>query len=132
MAEGRVQMLRDVLRDADPPRLGRRNGVGFALLGAFYSDDAKGYYFSIVWFTFFFLPIFPVGIYLVRGLDKQSNWRGDIASSLRLHDFRSLYPGALTKIIVAGVFESLGLGLVFIVAGTTLLFALSCGRSFFQ
>lgn len=53
-----------------PPDLGSLNGIGFTLLGKRDEDAQTGTYVATVYFTFFFLPLFPVKSYRVRPAQK--------------------------------------------------------------
>lgn len=47
------------------PGLGTVNGVGLRMLGT-HKPDGHGHHISIHWFTFLFIPVFPVGAYVVQ------------------------------------------------------------------
>jgi hypothetical protein len=47
----------------------RINGIGFTFSGVSHPDD-KGHCTATQWFTFVFLPIFPVARYLVKPLGR--------------------------------------------------------------
>ncbi len=71
------------------------------MLGSFADPRIPPAYFSMLWLTALFIPLVPLGIYLVRDAGPGSfHFLGRIDAA----DFRKLYPGKMPRL----VFSSLG------------------------
>ena len=63
----RVAHLHSILQPIDrAPTLFRFNGIGPTLLGQLRYPYAEPYYIAMQFFTFAFIPLFPLGFYLVK------------------------------------------------------------------
>ncbi|MBD3338545.1 MAG: hypothetical protein GF353_05530 [Candidatus Lokiarchaeota archaeon] len=54
------------------PPLSTYNGIGFSLFGLFNIDEFKPLEFRMIWFCILYIPIFPLGIYLLEEADFAS------------------------------------------------------------
>lgn len=59
-----LQRIMQPIRSA--PALFRINGVGPTLLGELRYPYVEPYYIAMQFFTFFFIPLFPLGFYVVK------------------------------------------------------------------
>ncbi|HET7460597.1 MAG TPA: hypothetical protein VFJ82_05100 [Longimicrobium sp.] len=63
----RIAQLQNIMQPvASAPRLYRINGVGSTLLGQLRYPYAEPYYIAMQFFTFLFVPLFPLGFYVVK------------------------------------------------------------------
>jgi hypothetical protein len=85
------------------PTLWRLNGCGLALLGLFRDPDIVPLYFSVHTFTVFWIPVCPLGIYLVRATgDRSYQFHGTISVS----NFGKLYPNGVLRLAASCLLES--------------------------
>jgi hypothetical protein len=87
------------------------NGIGTALLGAYWDKEFAGTYYAMVWFTVLFVPVVPLGIFLVGpGIDATSGKPNGLIrfyGRMPVADFQRLYPGGLARLLGATVVHSL-------------------------
>ena len=94
-ASERAKMLNASLTDIlDPPPLFRFHGVGVVLLGWQFDELLAPYYLRMHWFTVLFVPVIPLGVYLV--IDEAS---GELtfAKKLSTSRFHRIYQGQLIR-----------------------------------
>ncbi|HTB01341.1 MAG TPA: hypothetical protein VK804_12760 [Bradyrhizobium sp.] len=85
------------------PTLWRLNGCGVTLLGLFRDPDIVPLYFSVHTFTVFWIPVCPLGIYLVRATgDRSYQFHGTISVS----NFGKLYPNGMLRLAASCLLES--------------------------
>lgn len=97
------------------------NGIGTKLLGVFQDGRLPGLYFARLWVIVLFIPVVPLGIYLVS---NPNDAKGNPISGqyyfygrVRHRDFRALHPEGLRWLLLTsfghGLFILLALGLMF-------------------
>lgn len=92
--------VRAALKPTAGPTLWRMNGVGSTMLGSFADPRVLPAYFSMLWLTVLFIPIAPLGVYLVRDAGPRSfQFLGRIDAT----DFGRLYPGKLPRLVLSAL-----------------------------
>jgi hypothetical protein len=77
------------------PALWRLNGCGCTLLGLFRDPDMWPLYFCVHTFTILWVPICPLGIFLVRATgDRSYQFHGSISAA----NFGKLYPNGVLRL----------------------------------
>ncbi len=70
------------------------------MLGSFADPRVSPAYFSMLWLTVLFIPLAPLGIYLVRDAGPRSfHFVGRIDAV----DFRKLYPGKTPRLVLSAL-----------------------------
>lgn len=101
--QARARLILENLKKDDAPTLWRLNGIGTTLLGYLNDERVLGpRYFTIYWFTFLWIPIIPISIYLVEPIgDRKYKFLGSIARP-RLAE---IYPGRCVGFYVKSIIE---------------------------
>jgi hypothetical protein len=74
------------------------NGLGTTMLGEVRDPILSPAHFSMCWLTVLFVPIVPLGIYLVeRPTDRTYRFHG----SIEAREFAKLYPGKAAPLVLA-------------------------------
>lgn len=69
----RIAQLQDIMQPIQSaPALFRINGIGPTLLGQLRYPYVEPYYIAMQFFTFLFIPLFPLGFYVVKAGDGNS------------------------------------------------------------
>ena len=99
------------------PIIGRVGGTGFTLLGRFsdpdklvgFSDsDPKPTYFSVYAFTFLWILLFPIRIYVVTGPSPRDSERiYRFHATISWSNFSRVYPGQTLKLLGSALLRSL-------------------------
>jgi hypothetical protein len=93
-------LVRAALKPSSGPTLWRMNGVGSTMLGSFADPRVLPAYFSMLWLTVLFIPVAPLGIYLVRHAGPRSfRFLGRIDAA----DFHKLYPGKMPRLVLSAL-----------------------------
>jgi len=88
------------LKPTSAPTLWRMNGIGSTMLGSFADPRVLPAYFSMLWLTVLFIPLVPLGVYLVRDAGPRSfQFLGRIDAT----DFSRLYPGKLPRLVLSAL-----------------------------
>jgi hypothetical protein len=97
--------LKDLLERIEAaPTLWRINGVGTTMLGSYKDRDISPFYhFSLLYFTVLFVPVIPIGIYLVS---PASGGRTNFHAKIGFRNFAAVYPGGLTRLLLSSVAEA--------------------------
>ncbi len=94
------------------PGLLRLNGVGVTTGGAVRDPELNGMHLQSVWFTFLFIPVFMVGVYLASH-PRRSDGTSDISSfrfhrKLTLRGLKAAYGrGLLCEVVAASAWTYL-------------------------
>ncbi len=95
-----IASVRAALKPTSGPTLWRMNGVGSTMLGSFADPRVLPAYFSMLWLTVLFIPVAPLGIYLVREAGPRSfQFLGRIDAV----PFGRLYPGKLPRLVLSAL-----------------------------
>jgi hypothetical protein len=98
------EALRRSLRPLDrAPGLYRLNGCGTTMLGRYYDPTLSPKFYSLRWFTFFLIPILPLGIYLV----SKPNSTYFFHASIRRRELNALYRRGFGTLVWSGVGETI-------------------------
>jgi hypothetical protein len=110
-------LVTQALKPTTAPKLWRMNGIGPAMLGSFTDPRTAPSYFSMLWLTVLFVPVAPLGIYLVTfdGL-RSYRFHGRISAA----DFTKLYPGRTLPLAFSAIGHGVAAFVVLIGAVTTI------------
>lgn len=121
--EAELERIRQSLYPTDGPRLIRWNGIGTTMLGVLRDDRLTPKYYSMLWFTLVFVPLIPIGVYLVS---TPVNQHGVELNGYRFHarmnweDFKRYYPGRAWSLVGRSLLQ----GVLGLVVGAALILAL--------
>lgn len=105
------------------PGLYAFNGTGTTLLGHLRPSSVSDRFFARRFFTVFWVPIFPLGIYLVSMVDSRTyrfHWQ------IAAHDFHRAYPAkVLWGFYGSAVALSIGLGVALVLTVLVISYAFS-------
>jgi hypothetical protein len=74
------------------------------MLGSYKDRDISPFYhFSLLYFTVLFVPVIPIGIYLVS---PASGGRTNFHAKIGFRNFAAVYPGGLTRLLLSSVAEA--------------------------
>ncbi|MGC1584547.1 MAG: hypothetical protein WA791_02425, partial [Rhodomicrobium sp.] len=103
----------------EAPSLRRINGIGFCLLGTMKDEILSPKVIKMYWFTAFWIPLFPLCVYLVSGAAGDA-YR--VFAKMELLPFHSIYRGKLGKFYGSVFLESvLWLAVVIVALSAALL-----------
>jgi hypothetical protein len=109
----RADLLIASLKDVHKaPSLSRVNGSGGTLLGTMREPGLAPLVLRMYWFTFFFLPLFPIRVYLVQELPED---RFRFFKALPLGALHRLYWGRLTRFYLGLLFGALLKAVLFLI-----------------
>jgi hypothetical protein len=113
----RGNFLKQYLRPINwAPTLFRFNGIGCTVLGRFDSPEVAPAFFCVYMFTFLFLPLTPLNIYLVTGGRDGLHGSFRFYGSINMSDFAKTYPGALWRLLLSAAGHTLAMLGVFVAA----------------
>lgn len=98
-----LEKLRGKLVAVDAaPSLRRVNGWGCSLVGRYKDPAIAPFYFVLHVFTIVWIPVVPLGIYLVTG--DMGGYR--FYATISARNFASLYPDGIPKLVGSCLMES--------------------------
>lgn len=99
----RPQKVLATLKRSRGVTLWRLNGIGTTLIGRFFDPELAPTYFCMVWFTVLFIPIWPIGTYLVRDATNEAGKPLSMSyvflGRIDWADFGALYPDGPKKLV---------------------------------
>lgn len=104
-----IEQVRACLIKSEPPALRRVNGTGTTMLGSYHARALYPSYFVMVWITVFFVPAFPLGIYLIGHPTR--NGRADTSrfisyGKVKSQDLARICPGSVPRLVGASLLHA--------------------------
>lgn len=120
----KLTLLKECLRTVESaPVLRRFNGIGCTILGSYSDPDLRSTFFAVYAFTFLWIPIFPIRIYLASGSNPYQFY-----GSISFSDFGRVYPGKTQRLLGSAFLHSLAMMAVVV----ALIFALATLKYYFR
>jgi hypothetical protein len=108
----RVKALRvGALPVEHPPSLYRINGIGTTLLGHYFDRDFAPAFYTVHFFTLLWIPIIPLGIYMVKHpvdeSGRQNPDRYQFLWRIPADLFDRIYPNGRAKLVGTSIVQTL-------------------------